>query len=256
MKTVMKRRLLIIPALLLLMPLFAACSLWEDEESDDPAADGAPTAIPTPTPEPLNGETVLAAAAEQWAETESLHFVLETEGDTVLDAEGNIRLISAEGDLARPDAVEATARVDVAVATVPVELIVIGEDAYLTNFISGDWERAPEDFSYNPALLFNDEDGLGPIMEDIQDPELHDSEDVDGSDAHRVTGVVTQEQIDDITAGSISGETIDVTLWIAEDNSEVLRLVISAPPIEETGETTWDLTFTDHNDDVTIEPPI
>lgn len=250
----MIRRLLIIPALLLLMPFFAACSLWEDDEVDDPVVEEAAT--PTPTPEPLTGETVLSGAAEQWSATESVHFLLDAQGDTFLDADRNIRLISAEGDLARPDAVEATARVDVTVATVPVELIVIGEDAYLTNFISGNWERAPDDFSYNPALLFNDTDGLGPIMEDIQNPELDGTESVDGRSAHRVTGIVTEEQIDDITAGSISGENIDVTLWIAEDNFEVLRLVISAPPIEDTGETTWDLTFTDHNADVEIEAPI
>jgi hypothetical protein len=240
------------------MPLFAACSLWEDDEAEDPAVEepAAATPTPSPTPEPITGESVLSGASEQWSETESVHFLLDAQGDTFLDADGNIRLISAEGDLARPDAVEATARVDVAVATVPVELIVIGEDAYLTNFISGNWERAPDDFEYNPALLFSDTDGLGPIMEDIQDPELDGTESVDGRNAHRVTGVVTEEQINDITAGSIEGENIDVTLWIAEDNFEVLRLVISAPPIEDTGETTWDLTFTDHNADVEIEAPI
>ncbi len=252
MKPLMKRRLLIIPVFLLLMPLFTACSLWDDDDGQDPAADE--TAIPTQ--EPLTGESVLRNAAERWSETDSVHFVLDAQGDTFLDSEGNIRLVSAEGDLARPDLVEATARVDVAVATVNVELVVVGEDAYMTNLISGNWERAPEDFNYNPALLFSDTDGLGPIMQDVQNPTLDGTESIDGRDAHRVTGVVTEEQIADITAGSIAGENIDVTLWIAEDNSEILRLLISAPPIENTGATSWELTFTNHNDDVDIEAPI
>lgn len=248
----MKRRLLIIPALILLLPVLAGCSLWEDDEDDNSAIDGSSA----PTAEPVTGETVLRDASARWSETESVHFVLDTEGDTFLDSDGNIRLVSAEGDLARPDLVEATARVSVAVATVNVELIVIGDDAYMTNFISGNWERAPDDFSYNPALLFSDSDGLGPIMENIQDPVLAGPEAVDGREAHRVTGTVTGDQIDDITAGSIVGETIDVIVWIAEDNHEVLRLDISAPPTEDTGETRWDLTFTDHNADVDIEAPI
>lgn len=248
----MKRRLLIIPALLLFLPLFAACSLWEDDEPEEEAVPESATA----TVEPVTGETVLRDASDRWDDTESVHFTLDAEGDTFLDSDGNIRLVSAEGDLARPDLVEATARVSVAVATVNVELVVIGEDAYMTNFISGNWERAPDDFNYNPALLFSETDGLAPIMQDIQDPALDGTESVDGREAHRVTGVVTQDQIDDITAGSIVGENIDVTLWIAEDNHEILRLLISAPPIEDTGETTWDLLFTNHNDDVEIEAPI
>ncbi|HEX2280387.1 MAG TPA: LppX_LprAFG lipoprotein, partial [Thermomicrobiales bacterium] len=195
-------------------------------------------------------------ASARWDETESLHFTLEAEGDTFLDSDRTIRLVSAEGDLARPASVEATARVSVAVTSVNVNLIVIEDDAYMTNLISGDWEEAPDDFSYNPALLFDDEDGLGPIMQDIENPQLSGSESVDGRDAHRVTGIVTEDQIRDITAGSITGEQIDVTLWIAADNADVVRLLLTSPGEGDAADTTWNLNFTDHNQDVTIEPPI
>lgn len=226
------------------MTLLAACSLWEDDESNGEANE-EPTA-----------ESVLDGAASRWDETNSLHFVLQAEGDSYLDSERSIRLVEAEGDLARPDSVAAEARVSVSIATVNVDIIVIGQDAYMTNLVSGDWERAPDDFSYNPALLFNPDDGLGPIMQGIREPVLDGSESVDGRQAHRVTGLVTGEQIHDITAGSIEGENIDVTLWIAEDNHDVVRLLIVAPPTETAEETTWDLNFTEHNQDVTIEAPI
>lgn len=248
----MKHRLFVIPAILLLIPLLTSCSLWDDDDDPEPP----PGADATPTTVELTGESVLAAASDRWSETQSIHFVLEANGDTYLDSDQNILLESAEGDLARPDAVTATAKVSVAIAVVDVDLIVIGQDAYMTNFISGNWEHAPEDFSYNPALLFSETDGLGPIMEDIQNPALDGSESIDGREAHRVKGVVIQDQIDEITAGSIQGDDIDVTLWIADDNFEVVRLVLSAPGADSTGETTWDLTFSDHNKEVTIEAPI
>ena len=248
----MLNRLLLITSLLLTMTLLAACSLWEDDEPED-SENGAAV---SPAPEELTGELVLEHASERWDETDSLHFMLETEGDTFLDSDRSIRLDSGEGDLARPASVEATARVSVTLTSVNVNIIVIEDDAYMTNLISGDWEQAPEDFSYNPALLFDDEDGLGPIMEDIEDPELVGTESVDGRTAHNVTGTLTGDQIEDITAGSIEGGAIDVSIWIAEDNYDVLRLHLTSPGSEDVDETTWDLTFSDHNQDVTIEAPI
>lgn len=248
----MLKRILLVTTLLLTTMLLSACSLWEDDESGT----GENGASESPAPDELTGELVLENASARWDETESLHFVLEAEGDTFLDSDQTIRLISGEGDLARPSSVEATARVSVAVTSVNVNIIVIDDDAYMTNLITGNWERAPEDFNYNPARLFNPDDGLGPIMEDIENPELVGSESVDGRQAHQITGTVTGDQIKDITAGSIEGEEIDVTLWIAEDNSDVIRLFLSAPGADDANDTTWNLTFSNHNQDVTIEAPI
>lgn len=237
-------RLLLIAVFATSMTMLTACSFGDDE--DDTNGDS----------EEVTAESVLEDAANRWDETDSLHFELAAEGDSYLDADRTVRLIEAQGDLARPSSVSAEARVSVSIATVNVDIIVIGEDAYMTNLVTGNWEAAPDDFNYNPALLFNPDDGLGPIMQDIREPALDGTEEIQGRSAHRVTGLVTEDQIEDITAGSIEGENIDVTLWIAEDNHDVLRLLISAEGEGESGETTWDLNFSDHNQDVTIDAPI
>jgi lipoprotein LprG len=244
MKRFMLTRITAISILALFMSAMAACSLWEDDDTGSDSSDD------------LTAESVLDRAAERWNETNSLSFMLEAEGDSYLDSDRTIRLISAEGELVRPASVSATARVAVAIATVNVNIIVIEDSAYMTNLVTGNWERAPDDFTYNPALLFNPDDGLGPIMRDIRDTELHAAESVDGRTAHRITGLVSDDQIEDITAGSIDGDDIDVTIWIAEDNNDVLRLLLSADGEGDAGETTWDLYFSDHNQDVTIDAPI
>lgn len=241
----MWNRLLLVAVLAATMSLLTACSLGDDDDNGDSESETEPTA-----------ESVLADAAGRWDETDSLHFTLEAGGDSYLDSDRTILLSEAEGDLARPDSVTANARVSVSIATVNVNITVIGEDAYMTNLVTGNWEEAPGDFNYNPALLFNPDDGLGPIMQDIRNAELDGTEEINGRQAHRVTGLVTDDQIEDITAGSIVGDDIDVTIWVAEDNHEVLRLYLSAPGSGDGEETTWDLHFTDHNQDVTIEPPI
>jgi hypothetical protein len=241
----MLTRVLFTVCLIISLSVLTACSLWEDDDGTGNSSEDEITA-----------ESVLDNAAEQWNETNSLGFVLEAEGDSYLDSDRTIKLISAEGELVRPASVSATARVAVTIATVNVNIIVIEDTAYMTNLVTGDWEQAPDDFNYNPALLFNQDDGLGPIMRDIRNTELHETESVDGRTAHRITGLVSDDQIEDITAGSIDGDDIDVTIWIDEDNHNVLRLLLSAEGVDDGAETTWDLHFTEHNQDVTIDAPI
>lgn len=225
-----------------IMLVVAACTGDDDEA--------------TPTTEALTAESVLDLAAERWNETNTLEFTLEATGDSYLDSDESILLLNAEGELARPDSVSAEAQLNVLIATVNVNLIAIGNDSWWTNLVTGRWEASPDDFNYNPARLFDQDRGLAPIMQDIRDPELHDAENIDGRSAHRVTGIVSEDQISDITAGSIKGDDIDVTIWIAEDNHEVVRLFLSATEEGADEPTTWELHFSDHNDDVTIEPPI
>lgn len=235
-------------ALLLLLAIALAVATACNPLSDDDAAE--------PEDEPLTAERVLSEASDRWDETNSLHFELEATGDSYLDNDRTIMLLSAAGDLVRPSSVSATARLSIIIATVNANIIVIEDDAWWTNLITGNWEPTPEDFDYNPARLFNPDDGLGPIMQDIADPELHAVETIEGRSAHRVTGTVTGAQIRDITAGSIRGENIDVTIWIAENNFEVVRLYLSSPDGGNGEPTTWQLTFDDHNQDVTIDAPI
>lgn len=209
-----------------------------------------------PTVEPLTAESVLDLAADRWGETDSLNFTLEASGNSYLDNDETILLLNAEGELARPDSVSAEAQLNILIATVNVNLIAIGDESWWTNLITGNWEAAPEDFNYNPARLFDPETGLAPIMQDIREATLHDAETIDGRSAHRITGIVSEDQISQITAGSIKGDNIDVTIWIAEDNYDVVRLLLSAQEEGADEPTTWELHFSDHNDDVTIESPI
>lgn len=196
-------------------------------------------------------EQIIDRAVARWDETETAHFVLEIDGTTFLDTEEQIQLSSAEGDLARPQSVEATASIAISLVTLDVSLIFIGDDAYMTDFLTGSWGPAPDDFSYNPALLLSQTEGLGPVLRSLQDPEVVGREDVDGVDTVHLRGSVSDDQIEDLTAGAITGDPIGVDIWFDAETLDVVRLALAEP---EDG-TVWIIRLSGHDEPVTIEAP-
>lgn len=235
------RRLLAMMAMALLLPLLLTACMGDDDGSEA-SGDVSP-------------DEVLQGASERWAETQSAHFELTVDGEAFLDDARTIKLQSAEGDVKRPDSVTATAKIDVDPLVVDVNLIAVGGQVYMTNFISGDWEKAPEDFSYDPSILFSDSEGIGPILTQLQSPALDGEEEVGGRQAHVVTGTVDAATVEDVTAGAILGESIDVRLWVDQETSDILRVSLTEPEGVSDSPATWNLELRDHDEDVTIEAP-
>src|SRR5690606_18957738 len=127
----------------------------------------------------------------------------------------------------------------------------IGDDAYMTDFLTGSWGPAPDDFSYNPALLLSQTEGLGPVLRSLQDPEVVGREDVDGVDTVHLRGSVSDDQIEDLTAGAITGDPIGVDIWFDAETLDVVRLALAEP---EDG-TVWIIRLSGHDEPVTIEAP-
>lgn len=200
-------------------------------------------------------EEILAAARERWDETASAHFALTVDGDAYLDSDRTIRLRSAEGDILRPGSVSASAQISVMLLALEMSLIAVDGDMYMTNFVSGRWERAPDDFSYDPSILFSDSSGIGPVLSALEDPSLDGSERIDGQETRKVTGTVDSGSVADITAGAIQGENIPVTLWIGVETNDIYRVTLTEPDGVSDDPATWTLDLTDHDEPVTIEPP-
>lgn len=243
----MPRRFLSMILLFLLVFTTAAC-MGDDDDGEDNGAATSPAGNVTP-------EQVLADGRDAWAETESARFTLEVNGDAYLDEDETIKLVSAEGDIKRPGSVKATATVDAQISVLDISLVAVDGEIFITNLLSGNWERAPEDFSYDPSVLFSDTDGIGPIMTDLQNPELEGTEDVNGRSAHRVTGTVAADRVEEITAGTIGGEEIEVTLWIGVEDAKLLQVVLTEPEGVRESPATWTLNLTDHGENVEIEAP-
>ncbi|CAN5774943.1 N/A [soil metagenome] len=209
------------------------------------------------TSESLDAVTLLTQASDSLAETETLRFNLEIDGDTFVDEAGTIRLLAARGDLARPDRVDVEFQVELLGAqTVSIRMITIDDEAWTTNLLSGAWEPSPEEFGYNPTVLFDDQGGLGPVAGRLNSPQVLDAETIGGRETWPVQGTVDNDTISSLTSGTADGEVITVTLWVDQESSNVLQLQLTEPDdTDKENPAAWTMRLTGHNQDVTIERP-
>jgi predicted small lipoprotein YifL len=110
-------------ALLLLSLLLAACG----------------TGIPQIPP-----AEVITRAGDAMLQAPSFHFKIDISGKpVVLNQVTQLSLRSAEGDFARPDKMGVHLKVLVAVAAAELDMIALGNEQYLTNVLTRQWEVLP-----------------------------------------------------------------------------------------------------------------
>lgn len=235
--------------------LFSAClgkARSNSSANATPAATSTPSPTPTPTP---TAQGILQQAADRWNQLDTVHFVLQIDGDVALDSTGLVKLRGADGDLKRPGLAQATARVSVGGANVTMKMISLGQDEYITNFITGKWEQAPADLGYDPAVLFDTNQGVGHVLTAIQNASIVGAESIDGSEAYHITGSVTKAVVSPIVGGALHGDSATVDVWVSKSSHDVLKFVVHDPGTSSQQPSTWTLTTSQWNQPVTITRP-
>jgi hypothetical protein len=209
-----------------------------------------PAATPTPT-------ELLEMASQRLAETPTVHFVLEVEGETFIDPLASMLLVRAEGDLQRPDRVSTAFQVEVVGRVVSLHLVSVGDEAWMTNLLTGEWEDAPREFTYRPSIIFSPRNGMGPVMGRVQDVERLEDENISGRAAYHVRATVAQAIVRPLTYNTIKGSPITIDFWIDQETQALLRARISEPPVSHRPHpAVWTLDFSHHGEAVSIEPPV
>lgn len=214
----------------------------------------APLAISAADPKV---EDILTDAAKHLEDSETMAFTMELEGSTYVDEANTIQLLGAEGIMQRPDKVDVTfTALVLGRQQISIRMITIGEEAWITDIVTGKWVTSPPEFGYNPAILYDDELGLGPVMSRMDDPELEGNEEIDDRDTWHISATVDGEITSAMTSGTMRGTTQDLDLWIDTETSDILRIRIAEPDDEDLEDpAVWTLTLFDHNKDVTIDRP-
>jgi hypothetical protein len=219
------------------------------EDADDAADDATET-------EALDdADEILDRAADRFAELETAQFELDGTGYLDIDEIGEISLSDAEGKIERPDRAEIDIQVDSALADIPVTIVSYDGEVYIKDPVAGSTHSAPDDFQFNPAIMFDQDEGIPALIRSVDNAELlDDSDDVDGRAAYQIYGVIDGDMVQRATAGTFPGTgDIDFNVWIDRETYDVLKIVANDPTGE--SDSTWEMWIYDHDEPVEIDDP-
>lgn len=202
-------------------------------------------------------QEILLSASQRLAATQTLRFKLKVDGDTFIDYGHTMRLLEAQGELIRPDKVQTDFKLKVlGTVTISTSLLIIGDQRWATDLITGAWGPAPDEFSYDPGILFDNQNGIGPVMDRVQNAVRLDNEKIDGQSCFHLQAQVDPSIIDELSSGNLTGNPVTVDLWIDRATSDLLRVRLSEPDtVTDRDPATWTLDFSDQGKDLKIEPP-
>lgn len=206
----------------------------------------------------LTAEEVATRAGQAMAQVNSLHFSLSVEGGPAhIDPESSLSMRGAEGDLVRPDRVQATVRVGVrGLVVVTIQAVGIGTEQFITRPVTGEWQRMPTGWGFDPTILFDREQGIEQAVTRVDWQAEPAEEYVGETRCHFLQGTAAGPEIAPLTAWMITAEEVTVDLWVDQQDDRVRRLRIVEPPTAEAENgTIWTLEFSAFDQEVTIERP-
>ncbi len=216
------------------------------------------TAQSSAPPSDPQAQAVVDKARTRFDQVNALHFMVGIDGDVYLDQYRTQKLKSADGDLLRPDKVSLAAKMQVGPINASLKFIQIGDNAFLTNILSGKWEKAPSGFAYDPRIVFDQDRGVTAILSNVRGWQPAAAMKINGSDTQHVLAPVPTATVNDLVSSSLRGDTIDVDLFIEPKNNDVVRIILSERPdavAPGTVAVRWTLDLSKQNANIKIDAP-
>ncbi len=230
----------------LLGTVFTALILVGCAHSPQPEA----TVAPVPTPTPIDVAVLLARSGEATSALKTFRFQLEhnREGGTPLT--DTLTVTEADGTVVSPDALSIDFAGTLGSFAVRSSLITLGDDSYMTNPLTGAWERVAREVS--PLGFFDPQRGIGSMMTEIQSPVL-----VAKSDSEfEIEGALPVEALKPLLGGLMDGTTVNARLTIDADSLFLERAILDGRvTAAEPDGVVRTITLSEFNEQVEIEPP-
>jgi lipoprotein LprG len=240
-------RMVLTTTLLLMALLLVTCSR-PTPSAPTPTA----TAVPTPTPTPVTPQGALAQSGEVMASLTSFHFRMVHEIGSTEMLPG-LKVDDVFGDVQTPDRLFAEFRGLFGSFTIKAQIIAIGNDNYMTNPLSGTWEKV--DTQVTPIGFFNPRQGIASMMGQITEAEFLDPI-TTGSNTLVIGGVLQAQALRPLLGNTLTTELVKVELHIERTSLRLLKAVFdgAVTPTDQ-ADTLRVVTLTRFNEPVTIEPP-
>jgi hypothetical protein len=219
---------------LLAVPALTACS----------GNDGAETGSAT---------DLLAHAEHTLDETETLHFVLDSEGAP----ESGTELVGGEGDIARPASFDGTLKVLAMGSTLDLSVVSVDGTVYAQlPFTSGFSVVDPAQFGFgDPGALIDPETGISQLLSSAESAELGEERRVHGEVVREVTAELPGARVEQILTSEDPTRAVRARFSIAVESGELLRAELTGRFFSAEDDATYTLELSDFGADVEITPP-
>ncbi len=239
----MRRSFLGTAALAVAAALLAACG-GGGGSSNKPATTG-------PLPQP---DAVLSKAVDAFQSLKTFHFRLEHDNGGTQIPPG-LTLITADGNVIVPDRMSAKLDAKAGQQTVNVQVIGVGDQGWITNPFSRQWQPLPSGTSIKD--IFDPTQGVKAIVGALQDAKVTGEETIDGTDCYRLEGTVPSEVLQAAAPIAKPGLTVGITVWIGKDDSLIRQVYLEGPlNPDEPSNIARRLMLSKFGEDVSIEAPV
>jgi hypothetical protein len=195
---------------------------------------------------------IVADSIEQTGRIKTFHFALDIRNQP--KSTSGLQLSAAEGDIMVPDRLRADVTGTFAGIPISTQLVVVGDDTFLKDPLSGAWRKV--DVNTSPIPFFDPAEGILAVMRGAQDLEEDGSEDVGGADTVRLDGRVAVSELTPLLGNEPSDESAAVTFWIGKEDSILRRVRVNGPISPKEPDDIYRVVEVSRFDEpVTIEPP-
>ena len=201
---------------------------------------------------------IVIKAGQAMLQVPSFHFKIEISGAPVyLNRATALQLRTAEGDFSRPDRMGVHLKVIAAVAAAELDMIAIGNEQYLTNILTHQWEVLPPEFGFNPAVMFDPTFGLEQVLSGgIDAAKLVGVESIDNANVYHVSGQLDGARVQGMSGGLIGTGRVEAEVWVDGTTFVPRKAIVIDRSADPDKPTTWTLTFGSYGKPVNIVAPI
>jgi hypothetical protein len=198
----------------------------------------------------------LTRAVRSWNATRSFHFDLQLQGRTIaLDGSNMLSFSQVRGNVVAPDRMRAETVVRTPLGNAEIAFVAIGRDQWLTNPLSRAWEKAPPELHTDVGSMFDPNAGIGTLLSGLQELRRGDDQTVGGERMVRLHGSLPGAVLAGFAPDLAMVARVDVEAALSHEDARIHRIVIREPA--RNGATpTWTFSFTRHNEETTIRPPL
>lgn len=190
--------------------------------------------------------TLVDEAAKATADIDSTHFGIQVNGNIQ-----GLMIQSLDGDLTAEGEAKGSGSISQSGQLVEIDFVLTGDSLHIKGPTGGYQELPASMVSsiYDPSAVLDPKRGVAKLVSSLQNPETTAKEEVAGAEAFKVEGKLPREVLSGVLPGVPSAA--DVAFWIRDDRS---RLPVKATATF-SGDASVDITLSDVNKPVTVEPP-